>query len=198
MVKNKVCGIGINDADYSVLRKEGKRVVWRCPYYARWNRLLEVAKKRGYSVIPPWQYFSNFRQWLINEGYDSTKAVAILAPRLNDKNLFVLTVAVVTKEHAKYLNSISRSKTGLLWVTEGKKGYVGNVSLLYPEKHRMIHRGNSPLDIHLQCLQDKQKDVENMAYSYPETSGAYAVLRQLSFLMKDKIELREVYSPDAF
>ena len=77
--RNKlVYGVGINDADYNVVRTEtidGKRVrVWTCPFYRVWNSVLE----RGYSeklhqkhstykscsVCEEWWIFSKFRKWM--------------------------------------------------------------------------------------------------------------------------------------
>jgi hypothetical protein len=73
-----VRGVGLNDANYAVTKRErvnGKwKVVWRCPYYLRWNSMLsrcyseaclkEHPSYEGSSVCVEWLTFSNFRRWM--------------------------------------------------------------------------------------------------------------------------------------
>lgn len=73
-----VQGVGINDADYNVYKYEkikGKsKLVWKCPYYKKWTKMLERAydplcheKKptyKGCSVCEEWLLFSNFKKWI--------------------------------------------------------------------------------------------------------------------------------------
>jgi hypothetical protein len=46
MSERKVCGIGINDADYPIDKRykckvTGKNnVLWVCPYYSKWSKML--------------------------------------------------------------------------------------------------------------------------------------------------------------
>jgi hypothetical protein len=79
-----VCGVGINDADYPVMRTQrigtkenGKRrqkVLWTCPFYARWKNMLDRSystkfKARnptyeGVFVCEEWLLFSKFKAWM--------------------------------------------------------------------------------------------------------------------------------------
>lgn len=77
-----VCGVGINDVDYAVYRREavivgGKKknkIVWQCPYYRAWKEMLsrcysEALHKRrptyiGCSVSEDWKYLSVFKAWM--------------------------------------------------------------------------------------------------------------------------------------
>jgi hypothetical protein len=78
-----VCSIGINDADYPLIitvelpYKEGKRqqkILWRCPYYARWTAMLRRCcsarfknKYQTYNDVTcskEWLLFSNFKSWM--------------------------------------------------------------------------------------------------------------------------------------
>jgi len=78
-----VCGVGVNDADYAVVKWEtvgyvdGKRKqkqVWRCPYYRTWADMLTrcYCKKfqerhptyAGCTVSDDWHTFSNFKAWM--------------------------------------------------------------------------------------------------------------------------------------
>lgn len=73
-------GVGINDADYPVCRKENGKQVWRCPYYETWTGML----KRGYSdklknkyptyqdvtVCEEWHSFMRFRAWMESQDWE--------------------------------------------------------------------------------------------------------------------------------
>ena len=77
-MKRLVYGVGLNDAGYTVQRyvKNGikNELLWICPFYATWRRMLErcYSEKRlsvwptyrGCSVDPGWHKFSAFRAWM--------------------------------------------------------------------------------------------------------------------------------------
>lgn len=84
-----VCGIGINNADYTTsLREElpkvnGKRkyrILWACPFYKLWASMLQrcYSEKRlikdpsyiGCSVHPDWHSFMSFRSWMIEQDWE--------------------------------------------------------------------------------------------------------------------------------
>lgn len=74
-----ICGFGINDADYNVQRWkkiDGKNTrLWICPYYSIWKSMIERVyseKKNSYEdvqICPEWKYFSNFREWAIENNF---------------------------------------------------------------------------------------------------------------------------------
>lgn len=83
MKKSGVLGVGINDADYPVVKfskpdAQGKcRQTFRCPYYFRWHGMLSRCFNKGKSnyrwyekttVCEEWLTFSNFKRWM--EGCD--------------------------------------------------------------------------------------------------------------------------------
>ena len=84
-----VFGIGVNDADYVVNKKEtigyegGKqrfKLIWACPYYSTWVRMLSrcySAKAqdkrptyRGCTVSEEWLTFSNFKAWMEKQEWE--------------------------------------------------------------------------------------------------------------------------------
>src|SRR5690554_513591 len=90
-MKNRklVHGVGVNDADYVIQKWEefgyvdGKRkrkLVWRCPYYGVWVRMLErcySAKTqdrrptyKGCSVSEEWLTFSTFKDWMKTQKWE--------------------------------------------------------------------------------------------------------------------------------
>ena len=87
--KKLVCGVGINDADYVVEKREtigyvnGKRkqkLVWICPYYETWKSMIERCYSakyqerrptyKGCSVSEEWLTFSNFRAWMVTQDWE--------------------------------------------------------------------------------------------------------------------------------
>lgn len=73
-IKPTVEGIGINDADYSVVKE-------KCPFYARWQAMLtrcysknSLKKRAGYqgcTVVPEWHLFSNFKNWMLKQDWEN-------------------------------------------------------------------------------------------------------------------------------
>ena len=84
-----VYGVGINDADYVVEKKEtigyvnGKqkfRLVWYCPYHRTWRSMLQRCYShkyqerrptyKGCSVSEEWLTFSNFKRWMERQDFE--------------------------------------------------------------------------------------------------------------------------------
>lgn len=79
-----VFGVGINDADYNVIKYErinGKQKrVWSCPFYIKWRAMLERCysdlyhdRKPTYTectVIPQWFTFSSFKTWMQTQHWE--------------------------------------------------------------------------------------------------------------------------------
>lgn len=85
--RSLVYGVGINDADYPIMKVqrytvEGKRktrVLWRCEFHSLWRELLrrgysEKEKQRhgGYTnseVQSGWHKFSSFKEWMVKQNH---------------------------------------------------------------------------------------------------------------------------------
>lgn len=89
-----VCGVGINDADYSVYISklvDGKwKAIWVCPFYMKWRSMivrcysesfiLRQPSYIGCSSVVEWHLFSNFKTWMENqiwEGKELDKDILI-------------------------------------------------------------------------------------------------------------------------
>lgn len=69
--RNLICGVGINDADYSVRKKAGEQ---SCPYYSAWKSMLNrcynskvhvgLPTYKGCTVAEEWKVFTIFRKWM--------------------------------------------------------------------------------------------------------------------------------------
>ena len=123
---NLVYGIGINDADYAVYKTEnveGKRkIVWTCPYYRVWNRMLE----RGYSerlkkkypayedcsVCIDWHKFSNFKLWMQTKDWKGKHL---------DKDLLVMGNKIYSPATCVFISPALNIMLSTLWSKEDGK-----------------------------------------------------------------------------
>ena len=74
-----VFGVGANDADYFVTKKENGKIVWMCPYYRTWTSMLRRAYSDKYKqknptyegviVCEEWRSFMRFRAWMVSQGW---------------------------------------------------------------------------------------------------------------------------------
>ena len=117
MKKKKVLvyGVGINDADYVVMKWETiyvdgvrkQKMVWICPYYLTWKSMLkrcysEVYQNRqstykGCSVCEEWLTFSNFRAWMVQHDWKGREL---------DKDLLVEGNKVYSPETCVFISSM--------------------------------------------------------------------------------------------
>ena len=99
--KKLVYGVGINDADYVVEKREtikvnGKqkqRLVWICPYYLVWRDMLKRCYStkyqdrnpsyKGCSVSEEWLRFSNFRRWMERQDFEGMQLDKDLLSEVN-------------------------------------------------------------------------------------------------------------------
>lgn len=79
--KNKLIqGVGVNDADYPVYKKENGKIVWQCPHYRTWKSMLsrsysgKLKKKHpaylDVTVCEEWHSFMNFRSWMVEQDWE--------------------------------------------------------------------------------------------------------------------------------
>lgn len=81
MSKNNklIQGVGVNDADYPVYKKENGKNVWCCPYYRTWNNMFvrayndKLKQKRptyeDVTVCEEWHSFMRFRVWMVEQDW---------------------------------------------------------------------------------------------------------------------------------
>jgi hypothetical protein len=74
-----ICGVGINDANYTVNKiYNGKAVI--CPFYSTWTRMLQRCYGKEYQKKYPtyigcttdseWLVFSNFKSWMSTQDWE--------------------------------------------------------------------------------------------------------------------------------
>jgi len=71
----KICGVGVNDADYSVTFYNSDGTRGHCPYYRKWASMINRCYNGSFStydnsvVCDEWKYFSNFKKWMIEQDW---------------------------------------------------------------------------------------------------------------------------------
>lgn len=87
--KKLVYGVGVNDADYATQKFEGigyvdgkqkRKLMWRCPCYVAWSRMLQRCYSAKFqernptykdcTVIEEWLTFSNFKAWMEKQDWE--------------------------------------------------------------------------------------------------------------------------------
>lgn len=107
MAKKLVCGIGFNDAGYTVnQRVNGKRVM--CPFYQVWASMLSrcysdkvQAKHPAYidcSVVSRWLIFSNFKKWMETQDWKGKEL---------DKDLLVMGSKIYSPDTCVFVDVLT-------------------------------------------------------------------------------------------
>ena len=133
--KNKlVFGVGINDADYHVYKRENGKKVWGCPYYRTWTDMLVRAYSdkykqkhptyEGVAVCEEWHSFMNFRSWMMQQewkGKHLDKDILVQGNKVYSPTTCVFVDSAVNK----FLNDNAASRgewpIGVHWVEPRKK-----------------------------------------------------------------------------
>lgn len=162
MSKNKIYGVGVNDADYVVMirgtnpKVNGKRsrtLIWECPYYRTWHNMLTRCYSEAYlkrrpsyfecTVCEDWKYFSNFRAWMETQDWEGKQL---------DKDLLVEGNKQYSPSSCVFISNIINS-----FITNGKSSketeYPMGVSL-----HEKSQR------LRIRCSNPITKTVENLGY----------------------------------
>lgn len=148
-------GKGTNDADYMVKRSEKVgskyRVVWRCPYHVRWEKML----KRCYSdnfhkkspsykyceVFEDWLTFSNFRGWMEKQDWEGKELDKDILLRGN--KIYSPDTCIFVHKKVNYFilegGSDKELPLGVSWHTKDKRF---RVRVRNPITGKVEHLGN--------------------------------------------------------
>ena len=115
-----VFGVGVNDADYAVQKRETievngvrkQKLVWYCPYYRVWHSMLERCYStkyqethptyKGCSVSEEWLTFSVFKCWMEAQDFEGMQL---------DKDLLFECNKVYSKETCVFVSGVVNTFT---------------------------------------------------------------------------------------
>lgn len=135
--KGLVCGIGINDADYTV-KKTINYVMTVCPYYRKWDSMINRCyslpsqnRKSGsmYNdcyVCDEWLIFSNFKSWMEQQDWEGKELDKDLL--VENNKVYSPDICCFVPKHINIFLTISKKKAS---------GLPIGVSIKYPTDKRV-------------------------------------------------------------
>lgn len=191
-----VFGVGINDADYSVVVKvelprsaEGKRqrqTVWACPFYSRWTHLLGRSYSPafhkihpsyiGCHVIPEWHYFMNFRGWMEKqdwEGKHIDKDILFPGNKLYSPETCVFVSQEVNKFILDRENDRGEWPIGVYYDKKSNK-FVSQIT--HKGLRKLLGCYNSPEEAHAAWLLEKLSQAKILASQQTDERVAKALV----------------------
>ena len=187
--RNKlVYGVGINDADYNVERFENGKMVWICPYYHKWRKMLERCycpkwKARnpvydGVTTAEVWHLFSTFRKWMIEQdlplSYQLDKDILVPGNTVYGPDTCLLVPKEINYIFIGVLNNRKRGKyrVGVNYEPRSKKRpFRSAISI----SGKAVYLGcfDNEDDAHTTWRKAKQKQIQDVALtSYPKLKDA--------------------------
>jgi len=208
--KKLLYGVGINDADYVVQRKEtigyvnGKqkqKLVWECPYYRVWAHMLQRCYSpkyqekyptyKGCSVSEEWITFSNFRAWMEEQDFVDKQL---------DKDLLFEGNKVYSAETCVFVTSIVNSFTidrgndrgewliGVHW-DKAKGKFVSQCNNPFTKKRGNLGRFTCELEAHQTWLKRKLELAHMLAAEQTDERVAKALIeRYTNYTLEDSDE----------
>ena len=192
-----VYGVGINDADYVVTKKEtirhvnGKRkqrLVWICPYYRVWHNMLErcyspkfqekYTTYKGCSVSKEWLRFSNFKRWMEKQDWEGLQL---------DKDLLFEGNKVYSKETCVFVtrsvnlfttdSGASRGEwmIGVIW-RKDKDKFEAQVNNPFTKKQEKLGLFVNELETHQVWLKRKLELAHLLAAEQTDSRVAKALI----------------------
>lgn len=190
---NKIFGVGINDAGYTVVksvRVNGKSVTtWRCPYYNRWRNLLhrcyssnkteKLISYDGCVMSQEWLTFSKFKSWMETQDWEGMELDKDLK---GDGKLYSEeTCAFIPKR----LNGILRMKRvdssefpGVYQI-KGDTGYYSRISV--GGKDSYIGYFDNKIDASIAYLNRKAEVLENASMDVAFSSFKLDILTKSEY-----------------
>lgn len=155
-----ICGIGVNDADYTTRPSKGGVMV-TCQFYRAWKDMIErcyseklQARKpmyKGCSVCGEWLIFSNFKAWMQQQDWQGKEL---------DKDILVKGNKVYSPSTCAFVDTLtntfvtdSRSKksslpSGAFW-HKNRNNYGSACKNPFSKRLEYLGSYDNPLDAHL-------------------------------------------------
>lgn len=193
--KEKVCGVGTNDAPYyTSLEVDG--MTCYCPYYTRWKKMLNscYSVKNGSgalrSVCEEWQSFMGFRKWMEQQSWEGNELTHWL--RVPGSTTYSPASCLFVSKRVRSLFPSVRSKEGRpIGVKKARGRYVVSC---YSIDRRYSYVGsyetlNEAVEAYVLAKEDEAKSV---AYSQKDPLVTQAVLDYMSYFSTQQRALKTI------
>lgn len=198
-----VCGVGVNDVEYAITKKESycvdgkrrRRVIWTCPYYVRWVGMLSRCYNENTqkyqptytdcSVDPEWHRFSSFRLWMSGqdwEGNDLDKDLLVEGNKVYGPDTCIFVPPEVNLFIAHRKASEAGLPSGVTCESTIKGGFKYKASVIYEGKYKSVGKYNTVEEAHNAYLKYKQGIAYELAYLQKDERITSALLCRYSDL----------------
>ena len=196
-VEKLVHGVGTNDADYAVEKREiidhegGKRkqkLVWICPYFRAWRSMLErcYSEKwqekyptyRGCSVSTEWLTFSVFKNWMMAQDWEDKhldKDILFEGNKVYGADTCVFVTQTVNKFTAERGNDRGKWMIGVYW-DKGKNKFVSQCSNPFTKKREHLGYFTCEQEAHNAWLKRKLELAHELAAIQTDERVAKALI----------------------
>jgi len=167
-----VSGVGTNDAGYPVTKKVKGKIVWKCPFYRKWeNMLYRVYKAKGrpnYScctVCEEWFTFSNFKSWMEKQDWEGNDI---------DKDILVKGNKVYCPENCRFVPP----QVNYFILDKNTSGYMSGVKW---NPHSKCYTAS--------CSDPFSKKVISLGY-YSDELTAHLVWKEFKLSLAQRLSLK--------
>ncbi|QHJ84340.1 MAG: hypothetical protein [Caudoviricetes sp.] len=208
--KRPLYGVGINDADYNVERRVGKKRVWICPYYRRWSNMLKrcyssasLKERPTYarvSVSEDWLLFTNFKEWMEQQPWEDRQLDKDFLE--GDKFIYSSDTCLFIPNALNNFIGKGKPKASNLPIGVGEKEsyrkarYGSNIKNRYGETKYL---GNfiTPLEAHFAWIKAKISYCEEYLLEFSDekdvVKGLTRIKTKLEYHLNNKIEFMNFY-----
>lgn len=194
-----VYGVGINDADYAVEKKEtigyvgGKRkqkLVWICPYYSAWKAMLRRCYStkfqernptyKGCTVSEEWLTFSVFKSWMEKqdfEGKQLDKDLLFSGDKVYSADTCVFVTQAVNKFTIDCGSARGEWMIGVHW-HKGANKFISSCSNPFTKKREHLGYFASEGEAHQVWLKRKLELAHELADIQPDPRVAKALIER--------------------
>lgn len=156
-----VQGIGVNDADYPVYKKENGKQVWICHYYRAWKNMLvrsysdkykqKYTTYEGVAVCQEWHSFMRFRAWMEKQdwkGKHLDKDILFEGNKVYSPNTCVFIDGVVNNFLTDSAAARGEWPIGVYWHGREQK-FRGQCNNPFTKKNEYLGSFTCPQQAHL-------------------------------------------------
>lgn len=198
--KKLVYGVGTNNADYVVEKKETVEVngvqkqkrVWVCPHYQTWRNMLERCYSaklherqptyKGCTVSKEWHTFSNFRAWMVAqdwEGLQLDKDLLIEGNKVYGSDTCVFVTQTVNSFTNDYGAKRGEWPIGVYW-DKGKNKFRAQCHNPFTKKTENLGRFTCEQEAHEAWLKRKLELAHELAVVQTDPRVAKALVDRYS------------------
>lgn len=188
----KVCGVGINDADYmtQIFSLKSRKPLWICPFYKVWKNLivrcfdLRLQEKyptyKGCTVCEEWLIFSNFKAWMETQDWKGKELDKDILSNANLKLYSPETCCFVSKTLNRFLLKGNSTNNGMPTGVNPTHGgrFIALCCNPFTKKQERLGKFEDEVSAHLAWIQRKLNIVDEMwASNIIEDVRVYSALR---------------------